>query len=86
MSDDKVMNGAKVVSEAIFAPGSSLLIDGDVKNGVLHLAGGLAAKTLLGPAGWALAAANSYSLSTTNRHLHEHFMPAAKESSEEASA
>jgi hypothetical protein len=65
----------KLVGEAL-APGISLLLDGDMKGGVVHLAGGLAGRALLGPLGpigWAYAAADSFSKSTTGKHFHQHF-------------
>jgi hypothetical protein len=65
----------KLVGEA-FAPGASLVLDGDMKGGALHLVGGLAARALLGPIGWALIAADSYSKSTTGKHFHQHFFGA----------
>lgn len=76
---DTVVNGIKLVAEAVFAPGSSLLMDGNVKTGALHLVGGLAAKSAIGPAGWALAAANSFSVSVSGQHLHEHIASSWKD-------
>lgn len=69
----ELKNGIKAVGEAFIAPGSSLIIDGDVKNGALHLVGGLAAKSLVGPIGWGLIAADSFSMSVSGKHLHQHF-------------
>lgn len=84
----ELKNGIKAVGEAFVAPGSSLIIDGDVKNGVLHLAGGLAAKTLVGPIGWGLIAADSFSLSVSGKHLHQHFYTPkkAEEGADEAAS
>ena len=81
----ELKNGIKAASEAFVVPGSSLIIDGDVKNGALHLAGGLAARSLLGPIGWGLVAADSFSLSVSGKHIHQHFYTrkAAPESVEE---
>jgi hypothetical protein len=72
----QLQNGIKAVGEAVIAPGSSLIIDGDVKNGAMHLAGGLAAKAFLGPIGWGLVAADSFSLSVSGKHIHQHFFTA----------
>jgi hypothetical protein len=74
----ELKNGIKAVGEAFVAPGSSLIIDGDVKNGALHLVGGLAAKSLVGPIGWGLIAADSFSLSVSGKHLHQHFYTSKK--------
>ncbi len=64
--------GIKVAGEALVAPGSSLILDGDIINGGVHLAGGLLARWAVGPVGWFLVAANSYSKSVTDRNLWEH--------------
>ena len=61
--------GVKIVGEACVAPGSSLILDGDLLRGGAHLIGGLAAKAIFGPLGLALVAANSYSKSVTGNHL-----------------
>jgi hypothetical protein len=65
----------KLIGETRFLPGFSLLVDGKVLEGGAHAAVGVAALPLLGPVGpavWLLAAANSYSKSVTDKHLHEH--------------
>lgn len=80
----ELKNGIKAVGEAFVAPGSSLIIDGDVKNGALHLVGGLAAKSLVGPIGWGLIAADSFSLSVSGKHLHQHFYTPKKKEEEGA--
>ncbi len=66
-------NGFKGVAEVLL-PGSSLLMDGDIKKGAIHTVGGLAGRVVLGPVGWFAAAANSYSNSVTGKNLHEHFI------------
>ena len=68
--------GIKLVGER-FAPGSSLLLDGELALGAAHLVGGLAARAVFGPLGWILVAANSYSRSVTGKNLPEHFVAAA---------
>ena len=68
-----VTNGFKGVAEVLL-PGSSLLMDGDIKKGAMHTVGGLAGRVVLGPVGWFAAAANSYSNSVTGKNLHEHFI------------
>ena len=67
----------KLVGEA-FLPGASLLLDGNVKSGALHLVGGVAGRLVFGPIGWLYAAADSYSRSTTGKHFHQHFFGSAK--------
>jgi hypothetical protein len=66
----------KLVGEAL-VPGVSLLLDGDVKGGTIHFAGGFLGKVALGslgPAAWVYAAADSWSKSTTGKHFHQHFI------------
>ncbi len=69
----------KIAGEALVAPGSSLILDGDIVRGGLHLVGGLVAKAVLGPLGWFLVAANSYSKSVAGGHLHENLKRPAAE-------
>jgi hypothetical protein len=71
-----LVNGAKAIGEITFLPGLSLVVDGDVKGGLLHAAVGAASVAFLGPfavVGWAAAAADSYSKSVTGQHIHELF-------------
>ena len=63
--------GVKILGEAGFVPGSSLLLEGKVTSGAVHAAVGLAARSLLGPIGWALVAANSYATSVNGKGLIE---------------
>ena len=70
MSDKTVTNAVKLASE-IITPGGSLLLDGDIRRGGAHVLLGLAARALLGPVGWVLVAANSFSQSTTGKSLPE---------------
>lgn len=69
---DAVTNGVKLIGETVM-PGTSLLLDGDIKGGGLHAVVGLAAKYYLGPLGWFLVALDSYSKSTSGRYLHQQF-------------
>ena len=62
----------KLVGEAVF-PGASLMLDGDIKGGALHFVGGVVGRMILGPIGWFYAAADSYSMSNTGKHFHQHF-------------
>lgn len=69
-SDANVIeNGLKLVGETIVTPGSSLLLDGDVKQGALHVAGAALAHVTIGPLGLVLIAANSYMKSVTGNGL-----------------
>lgn len=61
----------KLAAEALVAPGSSLILDGQVLSGGVHLLGGLAARALLGPVGWFLFAADSYTKSVTGSNLYQ---------------
>lgn len=75
-AESPLTNGIKVVGEACVLPGSSLLMDGQIKDGTMHMVGGVASKVLLGSfgaIGWGLFAADSYSLSVTGKHIHQHF-------------
>ncbi len=63
--------GIKIAGEALVIPGSSLILDGEVVSGGLHLVGGLLATAVIGPLGWFLVAANSYTKSITGSHLHQ---------------
>jgi hypothetical protein len=68
-------NGAKVLGEVAVVPGASLIVDGDVKAGVLHGVVGVSAAIVFGPIGWLAVAANSYSRSVTGHNLYDHFIP-----------
>ncbi|HLJ16205.1 MAG TPA: DUF6072 family protein [Bryobacteraceae bacterium] len=74
-------NGIKAVGEAVFCPGTSLLLDGDIKAGGGHAIIGVAAGLIFGRIGWVLVALNSFSKSATGKYLHQQFrmpsMPAA---------
>jgi hypothetical protein len=73
-TDVTVARAVKIAGER-FAPGASLMLDGDVRGGVLHtIAAGIAAR-FFGPIGFGLVALNSYSKSTSGKNLHEHLFP-----------
>jgi hypothetical protein len=73
MADATVENAVKLASEGLIAPGTSLLLDGDFRGGGAHVVAGLVAKALLGPIGWVLVAADSFSKSTTGKNVYQHF-------------
>lgn len=53
-------------------PGGSNLIQGDIKQGGLHVALGFLAKAAFGVPGLLVVSANSFTKAVTGRHLHEH--------------
>lgn len=64
----KLTNGVKLVGETIL-PGTSQLMDGNIKSGAGHAIVGIAARALIGPIGWGLVAANSFSKSASGNNL-----------------
>jgi hypothetical protein len=71
MANQVVENGVKLVGESLL-PGTSLMMDGDIKAGLAHAALGLLAKAALGPVAWFAVAADSYSRSVTGKGLIAH--------------
>lgn len=67
------VNGAKAVADLAIVPGASQLIDGNIRSGVFYAIGGLAARAVLGPIGWLVLGADSFSTSVSGKHLYEHF-------------
>ena len=65
-------NGIKAVGE-VFLPGTSLLLDGEIKSGAGHALVGLLTGALFGPFRL-LVSANSFSKSVSDKHLHNHVM------------
>jgi hypothetical protein len=64
-------NGVKLIGEVAVLPGSGLLLEGQVVSGLLHTGSAYVAGAILGPIGWFLVVADSYSRSVTGRHLWE---------------
>lgn len=84
-------NGLKLVSEVVVSPGTSQLLDGNVASGVLHMAGGLLSRVVLGatlgPVAVVGLALNSYSKSTTGVGILGQFSkPATTEPAVESTA
>jgi hypothetical protein len=83
---EEVINAVKLVGEMGVLPGSSLLIDGKIVAGGVHGILGYVAVPLLGrllgPVGWILLAANSYSKSASGSYLHEHILGLLSEARE----
>jgi hypothetical protein len=74
---EQVANGLKLVANVAVLPGTSQLVEGKVKEGVLYGAAGVAAKMLsplLGPLWWVPwvgVGLDSYSKSASGRHIWE---------------
>jgi hypothetical protein len=75
-------NALKLLGE-YFAPGASLLMDGKILPGTAHLIAGLLLRSAIGPIGYGLVIANSYSSSTTSKSLLRHFIKEKAEPAEE---
>jgi len=71
MANQVVENGVKLVGEGIL-PGTSLMMDGDIKGGLAHAAIGMLARAAFGPVAWFAIAADSYSRSVTGKGLIDH--------------
>jgi hypothetical protein len=68
-NNESLVNIAKLLGEFLLLPGTSLLADGKLKKGFLHVGAGVVAGLLLGIPGAALVAANSFSMSKTDKNL-----------------
>lgn len=75
--------GIKILGETV-VPGASLVLDGEILPGAAHLVGGLVARWAIGPVGWLLVAANSYSKSVTGKSLAEHLQRTRPEGAAES--
>lgn len=69
--DSTIANGVRLVGES-FLPGASLFMDGKLASGAAHAVVGLGFRAVLGPAGFLLAAADSYSKSVSDKYLWDH--------------
>jgi len=76
--DATMGRGLRLLGDTLIAPGTSLLLDGDVASGALHVAAGLAARAALGPVGWLLVAANAYSQSVSGRSIVSHALSSTR--------
>jgi len=70
--NNTVDNAIRLVGES-FAPGASLLMDGNILSGAAHLLVGMWSRAVLGPLGLGLVMANSYATSTTGKNLLQQF-------------
>lgn len=64
-----VANGVRLAGDTLVVPGTSLILDGQVGQGVARVAVGVAARMALGPLGWLLVAADAYTKTTTGSGL-----------------
>ena len=75
-----LVNGAKAIGELAIVPGASQIVDGQVKSGLLHAAGGIVGLAMLGPVlgplAWIGFAADSYSKSVAGKSLQDQFKEA----------
>jgi hypothetical protein len=75
MSDTKnsqvLPNAIRLAGDVMFLPGTSLIVDGDLRGGGTRALLGVAAGAMLGPIGWLAVAADSYTKSTTGVGLLE---------------
>lgn len=73
MDDNTVVgNGVKLVGELAILPGTSHLLDGDIKTGALYAVVGFAARAIIGGPAALLVAADSFSRSTSEKGLIDH--------------
>jgi hypothetical protein len=85
---DQAVNALKLVADVAIIPGSGQLVEGKVGEGAMFGLAGVAAKVLsplLGPMGWILwvgVGLDSYSMSTSGRHLWQQPSPQAPVSTE----
>ena len=77
-----LVNGVKALGEIAIVPGASLIVDGEVKSGVFHAAGGLLGAAILGPVlgplTWLAIGLDSYSRSVSGRTIIDQFSKKSK--------
>lgn len=67
--DEVVGRAVKIAGEALVAPGASLILDGKLGSGAMHVVGGMLARWAFGPVGWLLVAADSYTRSVHGKGI-----------------
>jgi len=72
-SNTAIGNGVKLIGEMAFLPGTSHLLDGEIKTGALYAAAGFATRVFLGGPAVLLVAADSFSRSVTGKGLIDQF-------------
>jgi hypothetical protein len=85
-TQNKVADNAIKLLGEYFAPGASLLIDGKILPGAAHLVVGSLLRIAIGPVGYGLVIANSYSSSTTGKNLFRQFIKEKSGKPEEATS
>ena len=70
---DHMVNGVKFIGDMAVLPGIGQIIEGSLGKGVLYGVTGVAASAIVGPVGWIVAGLDSYSLSSSGKHLWELF-------------
>jgi hypothetical protein len=77
----QVLNAAKFIADTAVMPGSSQLVEGDVGTGIVYGVAGAVVTWLthsfLGPLGWLAVGLDSYSMSSSQKHLWQHFFGSA---------
>jgi len=68
---DQLVNGVKFVGDIAVLPGIGQIIEGSVGKGVLYGVLGFAANAVVGPWGWIATGLDSYSVSSSGKHLWE---------------
>jgi hypothetical protein len=77
-TSEVIKNGAMLVGDVAILPGVSLLAEGNLKSGTLHVVGGLLARAVFGPIGWVAVAADAYTKSVTGKNIFDHFFRVEK--------
>lgn len=68
---EPLRNAVAFACEAL-VPGGSNLVKGDLKQALIHGAGGLLARSTFGLPGVVFVGSNSFAKATTGRHLYEY--------------
>lgn len=77
---EQIANGVKIIADVALLPGSSQIVEGKVGSAVLYGLAGYAARAVFGPIGWIAAGLDSFSVSSSGRHLWEHIsMPSVND-------
>lgn len=78
-SGEQIINAVKLVADTTILPGSGQLIEGSVGTGVVYAAAGFALKAIFGPVLFLGVGLDSYSKSSSGKHLWELFGKSKKE-------
>lgn len=70
---DQVVNGLKFVGDIAVIPGIGQMVEGNVGKGIVYGVTGIAANAVLGPWAWIATGLDSYSVSSSGKHLWELF-------------